>query len=134
MRIRKALHRLSAEMEPRAVSGLTAYPSFPGSKLAKRIWESQEGEVEFMSIIGWLLVGLIAGWLAGKVMGGHGFGILGDIVVGIIGSLIGGFVASALLGMDVGGFNLPTILVAFVGAVIFLFILRAIPGRQPFER
>ena len=87
-----------------------------------------------MSIIGWLLVGLIAGWLAGMIMGGHGFGILGNIVVGIIGSLVGGFLASTFFGMDVGGFNLPSILVAFVGAVVFLLILRAIPGRQPFER
>ena len=87
-----------------------------------------------MSFIAWLVVGLIAGWLAGMVMGGRGFGILGNIVVGIIGSIIGGFVASALLHVDVTGFNLPSILVAFLGAVLFLLILRAIPGRQPFER
>jgi uncharacterized membrane protein YeaQ/YmgE (transglycosylase-associated protein family) len=87
-----------------------------------------------VSFIAWLVVGLIAGWLAGMVMGGRGFGILGNIVVGIIGSIIGGFVASALLHVDVTGFNLPSILVAFLGAVLFLLILRAIPGRQPFER
>jgi uncharacterized membrane protein YeaQ/YmgE (transglycosylase-associated protein family) len=87
-----------------------------------------------MSIIAWLLVGLIAGWLAGMLVGGHGFGILGDIVVGIIGAIIGGFLAGALFHMDVTGFNLPSILVAFLGAVLFLLILRAIPGTQPFER
>ena len=87
-----------------------------------------------MGFIAWILVGLIAGWLAGMMMGGRGFGVLGNIVVGIIGSLVGGFLASALLHVDVGGFNLPTILVSFVGAVVFLLILRAIPGRQPFER
>lgn len=87
-----------------------------------------------MGLIAWILVGLVAGWLAGMVMGGRGFGILGNIVVGIIGSLVGGFLASALLRMDVNGFNLPSILVAFVGAIVFLLILRAIPGRQPFER
>ena len=87
-----------------------------------------------MGIIAWLLVGAIAGWLAGQVMGGHGFGVVGNIVVGIIGSLIGGFLASTLLGLDVGGFNIVSILVAFLGAVVFLLILRAIPGRQPFER
>jgi uncharacterized membrane protein YeaQ/YmgE (transglycosylase-associated protein family) len=87
-----------------------------------------------VGFIAWILVGLIAGWLAGMMMGGRGYGILGNIVVGIIGSLLGGFLASTFLGLDVGGFNLPSILIAFVGAVVFLLILRAIPGRQPFER
>ena len=87
-----------------------------------------------MGIISWLIVGAIAGWLAGQVMGGRGFGILGNIVVGIIGSIIGGFLASTFLGLDVGGFNIVSLLVAFIGAVIGLGILRLIPGRQPFER
>ncbi len=86
-----------------------------------------------MGIIAWLLVGLIAGWLAGMVMGGRGYGILGNIVVGVIGALLGGFVAHNLLGMGDGGFIWST-LVAFVGAVLFLLILRMIPGTQPFER
>jgi uncharacterized membrane protein YeaQ/YmgE (transglycosylase-associated protein family) len=71
---------------------------------------------------------------AGMVMGGRGFGVLGNIVVGIIGSIIGGFLASLLLGLDFGGFNPISIAVAFVGAIVLLLILRAIPGRQPFER
>lgn len=87
-----------------------------------------------MSIIAWILVGLIAGWLAGAAMGGRGFGIIGNIVVGIIGAIVGGFLASTFFGADVSGFNLQSILVAFLGAVVFLLILRAIPGRQPFER
>jgi len=89
-----------------------------------------------MSLIAWLLVGLIAGWLAGMVLGGRGFGILGDIVVGVIGAFVGGFVATLLFGAGdyVNGFNLGSILVAFLGAVVLLLILRAIPGRQPFER
>ena len=87
-----------------------------------------------MSIIAWLLVGVIAGWLAGKVVGGQGFGLLGNIVVGVIGALLGGFVGSALFGWDVTGFNFGSILLAFLGAVLFLLILRMIPGRQPFER
>ena len=68
------------------------------------------------------------------MMGGRGYGIVGNIVVGIIGSLLGGFLASLIFGVDPGGFNLASILTAFVGAVVFLLILRAIPGRQPFER
>ena len=87
-----------------------------------------------MSIIVWLIVGLIAGWLAGMAMGGRGFGVLGNMVVGIIGALIGGFLASTFLGLDVSGFNLPSILVAFLGSIVFLLILRLIPGSQPFER
>lgn len=84
-----------------------------------------------MSILVWLVVGLIAGWLAGVVMKGGGFGILGDIVVGILGALIGGFLASVLLGGDyVTGLNLPTILVSFFGAVVLIAILRMIPGRR----
>jgi len=87
-----------------------------------------------MGLIAFLLVGLIAGWLAGMAMGGRGFGVLGNIVVGIIGAFVGGFVGSALFGWDVTGFNVGSIVLAFLGAVLFLLILRAIPGTQPFER
>jgi uncharacterized membrane protein YeaQ/YmgE (transglycosylase-associated protein family) len=87
-----------------------------------------------MGIIAWLVVGLIAGWLAGMMMGGRGFGVVGNIVVGILGAIIGGFLGSALFGVDVNGINVQSILVAFLGAVVLLLILRAIPGRQPFER
>ena len=85
-----------------------------------------------MSIIVWILLGIIAGWLAGMVMGGKR-GILGNMVVGILGAIIGGFLGSALLGWDVTGFNLGSILLATLGAVVLLAILRAIPGRQPLE-
>jgi uncharacterized membrane protein YeaQ/YmgE (transglycosylase-associated protein family) len=87
-----------------------------------------------VGLIAFLVVGLLAGWLAGMMMGGRGYGILGNIVVGIIGALVGGFIGGTLFGVGVDGFNLPSILVAFLGAVVFLLILRAIPGRQPFER
>ncbi len=84
-----------------------------------------------MSILAWLIVGLIAGWLAGLVMRGGGYGIIGDIVVGIVGALIGGFLAGVVLGGDyVTGLNLTTIVVSFIGAVILVAILRAVaPGR-----
>ncbi|MBI3914381.1 MAG: GlsB/YeaQ/YmgE family stress response membrane protein [Chloroflexi bacterium] len=82
-----------------------------------------------MSLIVWLLVGLIAGWLAGQVMKGSGYGVIGDIVVGILGALVGGFLAGALFGGDyVTGLNLGTIIVSFFGAVILIAILRALPG------
>ncbi len=84
-----------------------------------------------MSILAWIIVGLIAGWLAGLVMRGGGYGLIGDIVVGIVGALIGGFLAGLLLGGDyVTGINLTTIVVSFIGAVILIAILRAVaPGR-----
>ena len=84
-----------------------------------------------MNILAWIIVGLIAGWLAGLVMRGGGYGVIGDIIVGIIGALIGGFIAGAVLGGDyVTGLNLTTIVVSFIGAVILVAILRAVaPGR-----
>lgn len=83
-----------------------------------------------MSIIGWILLGLIAGWLAGLIMRG-GYGILGSIILGIVGALVGGFLSSALLGIDVTGFNLTSIVIATLGAVIVIAIARALsPGRR----
>ena len=86
-----------------------------------------------MGIIAWIVVGLIAGWLAGVVMRGGGFGVVGDIIVGILGALIGGFLASAVFGVPdaVNGINVMSIVVAFLGAVVLVAILRALPGRSP---
>ena len=76
-------------------------------------------------LIAWLVVGLIAGWLAGQFMKGGGYGIIGDIVLGIIGAFIGGFVFSLLLpGSSVG--LIGSIVVAFVGAVIQIALARAL--------
>ncbi len=85
-----------------------------------------------MGIIAWIIVGLIAGWLTGLLMKGSGYGVIGDIILGIVGALIGGFLASALFGIPnaVNGFNLTSILIAFIGAVILVAIVRAISGRR----
>lgn len=80
-------------------------------------------------IIAWLVVGLIAGWLAGVVMKGGGFGLIGDIVVGLVGALVGGFVFSLITGGTAGFWG--SIAVAFVGAVILIAIVRVLPGRSP---
>lgn len=85
-----------------------------------------------MSILAWIVLGLIAGWLAGMVMGG-GRGLLGNIIVGVLGAFLGGFVGSALFGWGLDGFNLGSILLATLGAILLLGILRAIPGKQPLE-
>jgi uncharacterized membrane protein YeaQ/YmgE (transglycosylase-associated protein family) len=86
-----------------------------------------------MGVISWIVVGLIAGWLAGAVMRGGGYGIVGNIVVGILGALLGGFLASSLFNMPdaVNGINVTSLLVAFLGAVILIAIVRALPGRSP---
>ena len=85
-----------------------------------------------MGILAWIVVGLIAGFLASQVMRGGGYGLIGDIIVGVVGALIGGFLASTLLNMPnaVNGINVTSILVAFVGAVILIAILRAVSGRR----
>jgi uncharacterized membrane protein YeaQ/YmgE (transglycosylase-associated protein family) len=83
-----------------------------------------------MSIVAWLVVGLIAGWLAGQVMKGGGYGLIGDIVVGVVGALLGGFLAGVLFGGDfISGINITTIVVAFLGAIILIAVLRMLPGR-----
>jgi uncharacterized membrane protein YeaQ/YmgE (transglycosylase-associated protein family) len=81
-------------------------------------------------IIAWLVVGLIAGWLAGVVMKGGGFGLIGDIVVGLIGAFVGGLVFSLITGGGSAGFW-GSIAVAFVGALILIAVVRALPGRSP---
>ncbi len=85
-----------------------------------------------MGILAWIIVGLIAGWLAGELMRGGGFGLVGDIIVGIVGALIGGFLASALFGIanPLSGINIGSILVAFLGAVVLIAILRAVRGAR----
>ncbi|MFO7945060.1 MAG: GlsB/YeaQ/YmgE family stress response membrane protein [Anaerolineales bacterium] len=79
-----------------------------------------------MGLLAWIVVGAIAGWLAGQVMKGSGFGLIGDIVIGVIGALVGGWLAGALFNVPnaISGFNLTTIVIAFLGAIIVLFIAR----------
>ncbi|OPL15079.1 MAG: hypothetical protein AVO34_00805 [Firmicutes bacterium ML8_F2] len=81
-----------------------------------------------MGILTWLIVGIIAGWLAGLVMKGRGFGLIGNMVIGVIGALVGGWLAGALFNIHnaISGFNLSTIAVAFLGAVVVLYIARLV--------
>ena len=76
-----------------------------------------------MGFIVWIVVGLIAGWLAGQVMKGGGYGVLVDIILGILGGVLGGWVFG-LLGVWPGGGILGAIIVSFVGAVILVAITR----------
>ena len=85
-----------------------------------------------MGILAWLVVGLIAGFLASQVMRGGSYGLIGAIIVGAVGAVIGGFLAANLLNMPdaVNGINVTSILVAFVGAVILIALLRLVSGRR----
>jgi len=74
-------------------------------------------------IIAWLIIGAIAGWLAGVLVKGGGFGLIVDIIVGIVGAFIGGWLAG-LLGIHIGGGMISSIITAIIGAVILLFIIR----------
>ena len=85
-----------------------------------------------MGVLSWIMVGLIAGFLAGLVMRGGGYGVIGDIIVGVLGGLLGGWIGSSLLHIDAAltGVNLESILIAFAGAVLLLLVLRMIGGRR----
>jgi uncharacterized membrane protein YeaQ/YmgE (transglycosylase-associated protein family) len=83
-----------------------------------------------VSILAWIVVGLIAGWIAEQITGRE-HGLLTNLLVGIIGAFVGGFLFSTLLGFEYReGFNIASIVVATVGAVVFLFILSWFRGEQ----
>jgi uncharacterized membrane protein YeaQ/YmgE (transglycosylase-associated protein family) len=80
-------------------------------------------------IIAWIIIGLVAGWLTGKLMKGSGFGAIMDMVVGLVGALIGGFLSSHLGFGGVGDHGLiMSIFIAVIGAVILTFLLRLVTG------
>ncbi|MYL22575.1 GlsB/YeaQ/YmgE family stress response membrane protein [Vreelandella massiliensis] len=74
-----------------------------------------------MGIIAWLIIGGLAGWIAGHIMRGGGFGILGNIGVGVVGAVVGGFLFG-LLGLESGGF-IGSLVTAIVGAVVLLWVI-----------
>lgn len=78
-----------------------------------------------MSLLWFLIVGVIAGWLAGKLVKGGGFGLIGNLVIGVVGALIGGFLFSTL-GVSAGSGLIGSILVATIGAVVLLFLVNFI--------
>jgi uncharacterized membrane protein YeaQ/YmgE (transglycosylase-associated protein family) len=85
-----------------------------------------------MSIIAWLVVGAIAGWIASKVVpGDERYGWLGGLVAGIVGAVVGGFLFGALTGEDyTTGINIPTLVAATVGAIIVVFLFQMVTGRR----
>jgi uncharacterized membrane protein YeaQ/YmgE (transglycosylase-associated protein family) len=79
-----------------------------------------------MSIIAWLVVGLLAGWIANMIMSSGRGGFLADLLLGVVGAFVGGFIGSALFGADVSGINLTSILLAVLGAIVVVAIYRAV--------
>jgi len=81
--------------------------------------------MDLTSIIIWILLGAVAGWLAGQIMKGKGFGTGGNILVGIVGSILGGWLAGQLgiASAQTGGFNIASIATAVAGACILLFVI-----------
>jgi uncharacterized membrane protein YeaQ/YmgE (transglycosylase-associated protein family) len=81
-----------------------------------------------MSIIGWIILGLIAGWIASKIVNHHGEGVILDIILGVVGAIVGGWIMAAVGGEGVNGFNLYSMLVAIGGAIVVLVVYHAIRG------
>lgn len=79
-------------------------------------------EISLSTLIVWALIGLIAGWLAGEITKGSGFGLLGNIIIGIIGAILGGVLLGTLLGIDPEGF-LGEVVQALIGALVLLALL-----------
>jgi uncharacterized membrane protein YeaQ/YmgE (transglycosylase-associated protein family) len=83
-----------------------------------------------MSIVGWILLGLIAGWIASKIVDKTGQGFLLDIVLGIVGAIVGGYLFALVGAEGITGFNLYSMVVAVIGAVIVLIGYHALTGRR----
>ncbi|MBV9711094.1 MAG: GlsB/YeaQ/YmgE family stress response membrane protein [Ktedonobacteraceae bacterium] len=80
-------------------------------------------------IIAWIVIGLVAGWLAGVIMPGKGYGLVGDLIVGLVGALIGGFIVGLLAPGTSFGF-IGSLIIALVGACILVAILHAVTGNR----
>jgi len=81
-----------------------------------------------MEFVWFILIGLVAGWLAGQFMKGGGYGLIGNIIVGVIGALLGGFLFPTL-GISIGGGLIGALVVATIGAILLIFLLRLITRR-----
>jgi uncharacterized membrane protein YeaQ/YmgE (transglycosylase-associated protein family) len=83
-----------------------------------------------MSIIGWILLGLVSGFIASKIVNKEGEGFIVDMILGIVGAMVGGFLFNTFGAAGVTGFNLYSMIVAVVGAVVVLFLYHLITGRR----
>jgi uncharacterized membrane protein YeaQ/YmgE (transglycosylase-associated protein family) len=84
-----------------------------------------------ITILAWLILGLIAGWLASLLIGAGWYGLTGDMVVGMLGALVSGWLALVILGLDMGGPNLTSAAIAAAGAIVLTAAFRGLaPGRR----
>ncbi|MFL5803584.1 MAG: GlsB/YeaQ/YmgE family stress response membrane protein [Roseiflexaceae bacterium] len=84
-----------------------------------------------MGIISTIVIGILAGWITGKLMRGSGYGVIWDLILGVVGAIVGGWLSSILLGVDLTtGFNLTTLVVAVIGSVIVVMLYRLITRRS----
>ncbi len=86
-----------------------------------------------MSIIAWIVLGLIAGFVASKIYSGSGQGLILDIVLGIVGAFVGGLLFSLVGASPVTGFNIYSMIVAIIGAVVVLWLYRLVAGRRTIQ-
>jgi uncharacterized membrane protein YeaQ/YmgE (transglycosylase-associated protein family) len=83
-----------------------------------------------MSIIGWIVLGLIAGFIASKIVNKQGQGLMLDIVLGVVGAIVGGWLFSMLGAEGISGVNIYSMFVAVIGAIVVLFLYHAVTGRR----
>jgi uncharacterized membrane protein YeaQ/YmgE (transglycosylase-associated protein family) len=91
-------------------------------------------EQAFMEILAWIVVGGLAGWVASMLVGGGRGGLLENIVVGVVGAFIGGLIVGLVGGQGFSGFNLGSFIVALIGAVVLLLVLRLVRSRTSLLR
>jgi uncharacterized membrane protein YeaQ/YmgE (transglycosylase-associated protein family) len=87
-----------------------------------------------MALLAWIVIGGLAGWLASTLVRGGGLGLIGDIVVGIVGAFIGGLIVGLVGGSGFTGFNFWSFIVALLGAVVLLLIVRMVRGTSATAR
>ena len=121
----------------RNFAGLSAFRHILGigrwciAHVLKREGYDSDSTKNQMSIIGWIILGLIAGWIANKIVEGSGQGFFLNIALGIVGALVGGFLYAQILGgPGVTGVNIGSIIVSIIGAIIVLWVYNAIAGRR----
>jgi uncharacterized membrane protein YeaQ/YmgE (transglycosylase-associated protein family) len=83
-----------------------------------------------MSVLGWVIFGLITGFVASRIVNKHGEGCILNVVLGIVGACVGGYIFNSIGGQGITGFNLYSMFVAVIGAIVVLFIYHAITGRR----
>jgi uncharacterized membrane protein YeaQ/YmgE (transglycosylase-associated protein family) len=84
-----------------------------------------------MGLIATIVMGILAGWITGLLMRGSGYGVIWDLILGVVGAIVGGWLSSIFLGVDLtGGFNLTTLIVSIIGAVVVTLIFRLVTRRS----